>query len=57
MNGLYGLKHLTVEIGGDVTDARRTYGRTREDSSTQPLNAGRLSFAKIQSKVNQITVL
>ena len=42
MYGLYGLKHHTVEISGDVTDAGQ---RTREDSATQPLDDGRLSFA------------
>ena len=47
MYGLYGLKHHTVEISGDVTDAGRTNERrqTREDNATQPLDAGRLSFA------------
>ena len=46
MYGLYVLKHHTVEISGDVTmwDGR-TDGQTREDRATQPLNAGRLSFA------------
>ena len=42
MYGLYGLKHHTVEISGGVT---RRDGRTREDNATQPLDAGRLSFA------------
>ena len=37
-----------MEISGDVTDAGRTYGRTREDRATQPMDAGWLSFA-IQS--------
>ena len=48
MYGLYGLKHHTVEISGDVTNAGRTNERrqTREDNATQPLEAGRLSFAK-----------
>ena len=54
MYGLYGLKHHTVEISGDVTDAgrtdertnERTNERTKEDNATQPLDAGRLSFAK-----------
>ena len=47
MYGLYGLKHHTVEISGDVTDAGRTTNeRTREDRATQPLDNGRLSFAK-----------
>ena len=50
MYGLYVLKHHTVEISGDVTmrDRRtdgQTDGQTREDRATQPLNAGRLSFA------------
>ena len=34
-----------MEISGDVTDAGRTDGQTREDSATQPLVDGRLSFA------------
>ena len=44
MYGLYGLKHHTVEMlpcGTDDDDERRT----REDNATQPLDAGRLSFA------------
>ena len=40
-----------MEISGDVTDAGRTDGRTdkrtREDSATQPMDAGWLSFAKM----------
>ena len=48
MYGLYGLKHHTVEISGDVTDVRQTdKEQTREDWATQPLDAGRLSFAKM----------
>ena len=44
--GLYGLKHHIMEISGDVTDAGRTNDKqTREDSATQPLHAGWLSFA------------
>ena len=35
MYGLYGLKPHIVEISGDVTDAGRTNGRTREDRATQ----------------------
>ena len=38
-----------MEINGDVTDAGRTNDerrRTREDSATQPMDAGWLSFAK-----------
>ena len=43
---MYGLKHHTVEISGDVTDTGRTTNNwTREDRATQPLDAGRLSFA------------
>ena len=34
-----------MEINGDVTDAGRTDGRTREDRATQPMDAGWLSFA------------
>ena len=37
-----------MEISGDVTDAGRTTTnkrRTREDSATQPMDAGWLSFA------------
>ena len=34
-----------MEISGDVTDAGRTDGQTREDSATQPMDAGWLSFA------------
>ena len=50
MFGLYGLKHHIAEKSGDVTDAGRTdertnKRRTREDRATQPLDAGRLSFA------------
>ena len=47
MYGLYGLKHHTVEISGDVTmrDRRTDERQTREDNATQPLDAGRLSFA------------
>ena len=38
--GLYGLKHLKVEISGDVTKAGRdgTDNQTRKDSATQLLN-------------------
>ena len=43
MYGLYGLKHHKVEMLPCGTDGRR---RTREDKATQPLDAGRLSFAK-----------
>ena len=47
--GLYGLEHHMVEISGDVTDVgrtnERTNERTREDSATQPMEAGWLSFA------------
>ena len=38
-----------MEINGDVTDAGRTNDeRTREDRATQPMDAGWLSFAKMQ---------
>ena len=43
MYGLYGLKHHTVEML-----PCRTGRRTREDKATQPLDAGRLSFAIIE---------
>ena len=49
MCGLYGQKHDIVEISEDVTDAGRTNDdkrRTRKDRATQPLDAGKLSFAK-----------
>ena len=42
MYGLYGLEHHIVEISGDVTDAGQTDRRqTREESATQPMDAGR----------------
>ena len=51
MYGLYGLKHHTVEMSRCGTDERtneRTNDKqTREDKATQPLDAGRLSFAKM----------
>ena len=34
-------------ISGDVTDAGRTYGQTREDRATQPKDRWRLSLAKV----------
>ena len=40
MYGLYGLKYHTVEMLPCGTGRR-----TREDKATQPLDAGRLSFA------------
>ena len=43
MYGFYGLKHHTVEMLPCGTYGRR---QTREDKATQPLDAGRLSFAK-----------
>ena len=49
MYGLYGLKHHTVEISGDVTDPDgRTDGQTttRKDRATQLLICEALSFAK-----------
>ena len=47
MYGLYGLKHHTVEISGDVTDPDgRTDGQTtRKDRATQLLICEALSFA------------
>ena len=50
MYGLYGLKHHTVEMLPRGTDGR-TNEQTREDNATQPLDAGRLSFAI--SKLNR----
>ena len=50
MYGLYGLKHCIVEISQYVTmrDGRTNKRRrTSEDNATQPLDAGRLSFAII----------
>ena len=44
MYGLYGLKHHTVEMSL-MRDGQTTNERTREDSATQPLDAGRLRFA------------
>ena len=38
--GLYGLKHLIVEISGDVTDA----GRTNEQTNKQQVKIELLSF-------------
>ena len=47
MYGLYGLKHHTVEMLPCGTDGRTNDKRqTREDKATQPLDGGRLSFAK-----------
>ena len=40
-----------MKISGDVTDARRTTNdkrQTKEDTATQPVDAGRLSFAKVR---------
>ena len=42
MYGLYGLKHHKVEMLPCGTDDDE---RTSEDKATQPLDAGRLSFA------------
>ena len=51
MYGLYGLKHHTVEISEDVTRrVGQTNEQTRKDRATQPLDAGRLSFAKIGTR-------
>ena len=52
MYGLYGLKHHTVEISGNVTRCRMDKRRrqTREDKATQPLDAGRLSFAMTKAQ-------
>ena len=44
MYGLYGLKHHIVEMS-PMRDERMNKRRTREDRATQPLDAGRLSFA------------
>ena len=38
-----------MEISGDVPDARRTDGRTREDSATQPMN-----FWKAESRNDRL---
>ena len=62
MYGLYGLKHHTVEISGDVTmrDGRTNERRrrTREDRATQPLDAGRLSFAILTPpKINFLSLI
>ena len=53
---MFGLRHHTVDISGDVTDAGRTDGRTREDRATHPMDAGWLSFA-IMKKMIHIKVL
>ena len=47
MYGLYGLKHHTVEISGDVTDpdGRTNEQPTRKDRATQLLIREPLSFA------------
>ena len=47
MYGLYGLKHHTVEMLPCGTGRR-----TREDKATQPLDDGRLSFAKTMREIN-----
>ena len=49
MYGLYGLKHHTVEMLPCGTDEQQT----REDKATQPLDAGRLSFAKTDDLVHK----
>ena len=47
MYGLYGLKHHTVEISGDVTDPdNRT---TRKDRATQLLICEKLSLAMLNN--------
>ena len=53
--GLYGLKHHSVEISGDVTDAGRT-GRdgTSEDSATQLLICEPLSFVICEKGFQQV---
>ena len=55
MYGLYGLKHHLVDISEDVTDAGQMTNdeRTREDSDTQPLDAGRLWFAKCKKCIKK----
>ena len=50
MYGLYGLKHHTVEMSQCGTDGRTDERQTREDNATQPLDAGRLSFAIFVAK-------
>ena len=46
-------KNHTVDISGDVTDVGWTTNeRTKEDRATQPLDAGRLSFATAISVEN-----
>ena len=54
---MYGLEHHIVEISGDVTDAGRTDGRTREDRATQPMEAGWLSFAILEPSLQPIGTL
>ena len=46
MYGLYDLKHHIVEVLWRYHAMRRTDKRTRKDRANQPLDAGRLSFAK-----------
>ena len=57
MYGLYGLKHHTVEMLPCGTYGRRRTTtndeQTREDKATQPLDAGRLSFAIIHSSKHE----
>ena len=59
MYGLYGIKHHIVEISGDVTDAGQTNEGTREVRTNEPLDVGRLSFAKyytvVKSVINDLT--
>ena len=47
MYGLYGLKHHTVKMLPCGTDEQRT----RKDKATQPLDAGRLSFAILEMMI------
>ena len=55
-NGLHGLNDDIVGIRRDVT-IRDNKQQTKEDSATQPMEAGRLSFAfcpiKVHSKCSE----
>ena len=48
-----------MEISGDVTDVGQTNEGTREDRANEPLDVGRLSFAKyhtfVKSVINDLT--
>ena len=45
MYGLYGIKHYTVEISGDVTDPDKQTTTTRKHRATQLLICEKLSLA------------